>query len=332
MRILALATGRFAVPTLAWLASTSEHQLLGLVTRPNRQVGHRRHAEHAPAKELAQSLGLAIHAPPSANDADFQAWLREQQAEVLFVCDYGEILRRQTLEAVRCGGLNLHGSLLPKYRGAAPVQWAILRGESETGVSVIHMTPKLDAGPVLAQRATPILPGDDGMTLETRLAELGVDVVRESLDQLSGWDGQSPLGTTQVAADACSAPRLNRGHGEIDWRRPAIEIHNQIRALQPWPGAFTTCPGPHEQSIRVHIVKARPWPPPDANAIASGSQASLPPAGAPGTPLVLERDQLLVTTGEGLLEIEAIKPENRKMVSGKDFLHGYRVAMESRWG
>ena len=161
---------------------------------------------------------------------------RQLSPDLLVVCDYGEILRPETLATARLGGINLHGSLLPKYRGAAPVQWAILRGETETGNSIIQMTPGLDAGPCLAQQRTPIDPDEDAEQLETRLAAMGAELVLRVIDELESGTAK-PI--AQDAGLASKAPRLKKEQGAIDWSRPAQEIKNQVRGLRPWPRAFT---------------------------------------------------------------------------------------------
>src|SRR4051812_3726396 len=186
MRLVVLGTGPFAVPTLRALAN-SRHEVALVVTRP--PTG--RTALASPMQQAANSLGLPVWWPETVNSTESQARMASLQPDLLVVCDYGEILRPETLATARLGGINLHGSLLPKYRGAAPVQWAILRGEAETGNSIIHMTPGLDAGPLLAQQRVPIDPDEDAAQLEARLAALGAEAVLRVVDALEAGTAKS---------------------------------------------------------------------------------------------------------------------------------------------
>ena len=186
---------------------------------------------------VAEEAGLDVFVPESINSPEAHAWLRERSADLFVVCDYGQILSRETLALSRLGGINLHASLLPKYRGAAPINWAIYHGETETGVTVIHMTPQLDAGPSLVQRSTPIAPDETAPQLEARLAQLGVDAVIEAIMLLAA--GTSGAGIVQNQAAATKTPRLKKQDGLIDWSRSAAAIYNQIRAFQPWPKSYT---------------------------------------------------------------------------------------------
>ena len=172
MRLVMMGTGPFAVPTFRALLA-SPHEMLGLVTRPDKPAHRREKSPANPMREVALQHRLKVFEPESINSPEAQAWLGELAADLFVVCDYGQILSRDILSLARLGGINLHASLLPKYRGAAPINWAIYHGETETGVTVIHMTPQLDAGPCLVQHRTPIGPDETAPDLETRLAELG---------------------------------------------------------------------------------------------------------------------------------------------------------------
>src|SRR3954466_1186249 len=185
MRLVVLGTGPFAVPTLRALAK-SRHEVAIVITRP--PTG--RTALASPMQQAANSLGVPVWSPETVNSVDAQTQMASLQSDLLVVCDFGEILRPETLATARLGGINLHGSLLPKYRGAAPVQWAILRGETDTGNSIIHMTPGLDAGPVLAQQRTPIDPDEDAEQLEARLAKMGAEAVLAVIDKLESGTAQ----------------------------------------------------------------------------------------------------------------------------------------------
>ena len=174
----------------------------------------------------------------------------------MVVCDYGQILKPAALESAPLGGINLHGSLLPKYRGAAPVQWAMLSGDEETGVSVIHMTPRLDGGPILTTRRTRIRDSETAGELEARLAVLGVEATLEGVDLLTRWDGQSLIGTPQAASQVTKAPRLQKSDAAIDWGKTAREIDCHVRGMQPWPIAFTYFPtGTGKPPLRLAITE-----------------------------------------------------------------------------
>ena len=281
MRLLMLGTGPFAVPTLQALAS-SNHDLLQVVTRPPR--GRAKNSAN-PVWQAAHDLQLETWAPETVNAVDAQAQLRQLAADLLVVCDYGEILKPATLNVACLGGINLHGSLLPKYRGAAPVQWAILNGEQETGNSVIQMTPGLDAGPCLAQQTTCIDPEETAAELESRLAILGATLVCQVVDDIAAGH-TAPV--QQNPSLNTKAPRLQKADGLLDWSQPSTHIKNQIRALIPWPRAFTFWHRPQGEPLRLNIDKVR-------------SVVGKPEA-PPGTVLVADT-QLVVQAGDGRVEI-----------------------------
>lgn len=315
MRLIMLGTGPFAVPALQALAR-SRHELALVVTRPPQG----RSREASPVQRAGESLGLTVLAPESVNAANAQALITSSVADLLVVCDYGEILRPATLAAARLGGINLHGSLLPKYRGAAPVQWAILRGEMETGNSIIHMTPGLDAGPILAQQRTPIDPDEDAEMLESRLATLGAGLVVQSIDALESGAARP---TEQDARLASKAPRLKKEQGAIDWNRPAHEIKNQVRALRPWPRAYTFLHRAGAEPLRLNI---------DRVAIVSPTAvvASATPH-PPGT-ILDAAGRLLLATTDRVLEILELQPAGKRSMRTSDFLRGHPVHAGNRFG
>jgi methionyl-tRNA formyltransferase len=312
MRLVMLGTGPFAVPTLEALAA-SPHEIVHVITRPPRG----RDPQASPLQRMGESLGLPVWSPESINLPDSQMRLKSFAADLLVVCDYGEILKSETLAVTRLGGINLHGSLLPKFRGAAPVQWAILRGEAETGNSVIQMTPGLDAGPCLGQQRTPIDPDEDAATLETRLAKVGAKLVIEVVDQLA-TDTAKPI--RQDAASASKAPRLKKEQGAIDWSRPAIEINNLIRAVRPWPRAFTFLHRQDAPPLRLNIDRAR---------AASAARAANAPT--PGT-ILHTAPELIIATSDGTLELLELQPAGKRSMSASEFLRGNRVQVGDRLG
>ena len=310
MNLVMLGTGPFAVPTLRALAAGA-HDVVLVVTRPPR--GRATTADN-PVLQTAHELKLETWAPPTVNDPEAQQRLRDLAADLLIVCDYGEILQPATLDTARLGGINLHGSLLPKYRGAAPVQWAILNGESDTGNSVIQMTPGLDAGPCLAQESTPIDPDETAAHLEARLAELGAGLVVGVVDQLAA-------GTTtpmeQDAARTTKARRLKKQDGVIDWSQPARDIKNKVRGLIPWPRAFTFWHRNQGEPLRLNIDRVQVTK--DTN------------GGEPGTVLVAD-DHLVVQTGDWALEVLEVQPAGKRAMPADAFLRGNPVRVGDKLG
>jgi len=300
MRLIMLGTGPFAVPTLHALAA-SRHEILAVVTRPPQG----RAATASPLQRAGESLNLKVWSPATVNAVDAQSHLASFAPDLLVVCDYGEILRPETLVTARLGGINLHGSLLPKFRGAAPVQWAILRGEAETGNSVIHMTAGLDAGPLLAQQRTPIDPDEDAAQLEERLATLGADAVLEVIEALESGTARPIL---QDATQACKAPRLKKEQGAVDWSRTAQEIKNQVRGLRPWPRAYTYWHHAGAAPTRLNIDSVAVRESHDSAGVASATPAGAT-AGAAAPPLlanwICSRLLLRVPSSANLLSIAA---------------------------
>ncbi len=299
MRIVVLGTGPFAVPTLRAL-DASRHEMVCAVSRPPRG----RRAEQAPVQVAAEELGIEGWLPETVNCDQARARLAALSLDLLVVCDYGEILKSETLAVTRLGGINLHGSLLPKYRGAAPVQWAILNGEAETGNTVIQMTPGLDAGPALGVERIAIDVDETAGELEARMAERGAALVLKVVDQLEQGTA-TPL--PQVKSRATKAPRLVKENGLIAWSRSAHEIKNHVRALQPWPRAFTHWQRGAEEPLRLIVHRV---------SLGGGTAAE------PGT-VVSADTQLEVATGDGLLRLEEIQLAGKRVLAPAEFLRGY---------
>ncbi len=314
LRLVVMGTGPFAVPMFERLLAQKRH-VLALVTRPDRPVHARGSAVQNPMRELARAHGLPVFEPESVNSPEANERLAECEADLFVVCDYGQILSRETLALARLGGINLHGSLLPKYRGAAPIQWAVYHGETETGVSVIHMTPRLDAGPVLVQRATPIGPTETAAELEPRLAALGADAVQEALAMLSA--GQPTAGIVQDQLLASKAPRLKKTDGLVDWHRSAAAILNQFRALQPWPKIYSFWRPTDGEPLRLVLdsIAVRP-------AIDSAQ---------PGT-VVSTTPELIVASGDGSIAIERIQAAGKRSMPTAEFLRGHAIRPGDNFG
>lgn len=312
MRILMMGTGPFAVPTFRSLLN-SNHEVLALVTRPVSPARGRRKSSPNPMREVADDVGLMVLDPPDVNASETVADLAAFAADLLVVCDYGQILSADALRTTRFGGINLHASLLPEYRGAAPINWALLDGRTETGVTVIHMTPKLDGGPCLVQLATPIDPWEDAVRLEQRLAVLGVEAVARSIELLSKWDGQSTLGKLQDPKRVTRAPRLKKSDGQVHWERSATQIFHQVRALKPWPGTFTDLNRANGKRQRLILDKVSIADAPDEES-------------RPGEVMQVDKSTLWVGTGDGVLSLDRVKPAGKRTMDISEFLRGHLVA------
>lgn len=309
-----MGTGPFAVPTFQKLVTQSDHDVVALVTRPVPPTKGRRKSPANPMRDAAIELGVDTFEPENINAADAVQRLVEYNAAISVVCDYGQILKPPALAATRLGGINLHGSLLPSYRGAAPVQWALYHGESITGISVILMTPGLDAGPILEMVETPINEADDGAILEARLANLGSDAVLRTLERLNEWDGSSPLGIPQDESRISKAPRITKQMGLIDWNRSAQQIRNQIQAFKPWPGSFTFLPTATGKNLRVIIDQVSIHELDlDGHSAASGTILSVSP------------EQLLIKTSTQALSIERLQPAGKRTMDIAEFLRGHSM-------
>jgi methionyl-tRNA formyltransferase len=316
-----LGTGPFAVPTFRALLS-SHHRVAALVTRPAKAPRDRRGASPAgPMQAVADEHGLPVLAPENVNADEARHDLARFDPDLLVVCDYGQILSPAVLAVARLGGINLHASLLPKYRGAAPINWALYHGETETGATVIHMTPQLDAGPCIAQRATPIGPDETAVELENRLAELGAPLVLRAIDELSGGHA-TPI--PQDPRLACRAPRLKKSDGQIDWTRSAEAIRNQVRAFQPWPRSYSAlfrqAAGSPAEPLRVMVDRVGVV---DAGSVPETGGAVDHATCPPGTIVVADGAALVVATGSGWLRLETLQPAGKRSMASRDFQHGY---------
>ena len=317
-----MGTGPFAVPMFRALVD-SPHQIVGLITRPTPPSKGREKSSPNPMQDAAIAHGVPVHAPANINSDEGQSLLNSLAPELLVVCDYGQILSPEILAIPALGGINLHASLLPRYRGAAPIQWAIFNGDLETGVSVIHMTPRLDAGPILTVRQTTIGADETHPELEDRLARLGIEAVQEAIATLMSWNRTSDVGARQDAALASKAPRLKKEQGAIDWSRSARQIHDQVRAFKPWPASFTYWLRPGHESLRLVADQVR--------VIADATEATTTKS-EPGTVLISDGKQLLIATGEQALSLTSLQPAGKRLMPVGDFLRGYAVREGDRFG
>lgn len=308
-----MGTGDFIVPSFEFLIG-SEHKIAGLFTMPVRS--RRKDRVPPPAvRRLAREAGIAIYDPENINSTENVALLQSLGADLIFICDYGKILSPSVIASVRFGGVNLHGSLLPKYRGAAPVARAILAGEKTLGVSVIHIVPAVDAGPILLTdsyqpEATALLP-----EIEEHLARLGAPLVLEGI-RLIGENKTQPI--HQTDREASAAPKIKKGEGQIDWTRTAQEIFNQYRAFQPWPKTFSDWHRTNAEPLRLILGPLKPE---------KTFAADLPP----GTIVRADEQGLLVCCGEGAVQILGVQPAGKRALSAEEFLRGYRLKTGDRF-
>jgi methionyl-tRNA formyltransferase len=323
MRIIMMGTGPFAVPTFRALYET-RHAIVALATGPLRSHRGKPIEPISSIRDVAREHDTPIFDPEDVNTADSQARLAAYRADLLVVCDYGQILSPDTLGTARLGGVNLHGSLLPKYRGAAPINWAIYNGETETGVTVIHISAQIDAGPCIAQSRVAIGPDETAAELEIRLAELGAPLVCESIDLLNSGQAK-PI--PQDPALAGRAPRLKKSDGAIDWSRPAAAIKNQIRALEPWPKTYTFWHRAAGSPVRLIFGPASVIERPVGAAVERPPQRA-----APGTILEASGDRLVIAAGESALLPASIQPSGKRLLPIAEFLRGYHVQVGDRLG
>jgi methionyl-tRNA formyltransferase len=315
MRLILMGTGPFAVPTFRELYAT-RHEIVALVTSPIRMQKGKSLPPISLVRDLAHEHTTPIFEPEDINDSETHIDLLRYSADLMVVCDYGQILSSPTLATAQLGGINLHASLLPKYRGAAPINWALYNGDSQTGVTVIHMTPKVDAGPCIAQAVVDIYPEETAVELETRLAGLGAWLVRRTIDALKSGNLES---LPQNPALASKAPRLKKTDGAIDWSKPAVAIKNQIRALEPWPKTYTFWQRPTASPMRLILGPAEALDLSNDNA-------------PPGTVIEAKSGRLLIATGSGLLSPKSIQPVGKRLMSIDEFLRGNRIQAGDKLG
>ncbi|HUA58231.1 MAG TPA: methionyl-tRNA formyltransferase [Verrucomicrobiae bacterium] len=298
MRLVFLGTPRFAVPTLEAIVRAG-HDVAAVLTQPDRPRDRGQQMAAPPVKEAALRLGLQVYQPERVRRPEAVEFLRGQNCDAMVVVGYGQIIPQNIIDMVPLGIINVHGSLLPKYRGAGPIQWAILNGETKTGVTTMRIDAGLDTGDMLLKSETEIGPEETAPELGARLAAMGADLL---VVTLAGLQNGSIVPEKQDNALATHARLLTKEDGRIDWTRPAQAIHNQVRGLQPSPGAYTSFRGQtlHIRRSRVAAAAAR-----------AGSVVSVRP--------------LVVAAGEGGLELVEVQSEGRKRMAASDFANGRRL-------
>jgi methionyl-tRNA formyltransferase len=305
LRVVFFGTAELACASLEALAKDGQFQVLAVVTQPDKPRGRDLQVQPSAVKASALKLGLTVLQPRRARDPLFIEEIRNLSPDVGVVVAYGQILPQTLLDVPPHGFVNVHTSLLPKHRGAAPIQAALLAGDSETGVTIMQMDAGLDTGPILSETRTPIAPGDNSQTLHDRLAQLGAELLVQTLPRYVGGEIQprpQPAGATY-------AGKIEKIHGLLNWEEPAEVIDRKIRAFTPWPGAYTYFEVGHQARL-VKIWKA----------------AVVPGSGDPGKILQADRGQLVLACGSNALSILEAQMEGRRRMAIADFLAGQQVA------
>jgi len=305
LRIIFMGTPELAVASLGALLREPAFQILGVVTQPDRPKGRDLKLQPSPVKQLALRAGLLVLQPAKAREEFFIAELRKLQPDLIAVAAFGQILPKAILDLPQFGCLNVHTSLLPKYRGASPIQSAILNGETETGVTIMKMDVGLDTGDILTQRTTPIRDEDNAATLHDCLAQLGAELLVQTIpDYVAGKIQPRP----QQHELATHVAKIKKEDGRIDWQQPARAIWNRIRAFTPWPGAFTFLPAqPQPQLLKIWQAE-----------VASGR-------GTAGEVLSADRNGIVIGCGDGRLRVTSLQREGGRRMSAQEFLAGHPI-------
>ncbi len=309
MKVIFMGTPSFALPTFRAIHE-SKHELIGVVTRPDKSRGRGRKLGISPVKELAMGLRLPIMQPETTRDEAFMEEVNRRSPDLIVVAAYGRLLTKELLDLPPHGCINVHASLLPKYRGAAPIHWAILNGERRTGITIMKMDEGMETGDILLTQEVEIADEDTAQSLHDRLARVGGSLVIKALD---GLERGTIRPVPQDSDMASYAPPLKKEDGLIDWSRDAREIYNRIRGLDPWPGAFTYLRG-----LRLKIF--------------SGEVIDEEVKDTPGKVAEVGPDGVKVTTGRGFLEIKEVQLEGRKRMPIREFLIGNEIPLGTRIG
>jgi methionyl-tRNA formyltransferase len=312
MRVIFMGTPELARASLQALLEAPECQIIAVVTQPDRPKGRQLKLHPSPVKELALSVGLSVLQPQRTRDEHFIQQVRSLNPDLIAVTAYGQILPKALLDVPRFGCLNVHTSLLPKFRGAAPIQWALLNDETQTGVTIMRMDPGLDTGDILAQQTTPIEPSDDAQTLHDRLASLGANLLVRTIPQYTAGKLQP---RPQPSEGVTYAPKVKKSDGQLDWTQPARALWNRVRGLVPWPGAFTFLPGTPQRHL-LKIWKAEP--------------TEL--KGAPGEVLQAGKSGILIGCASGSLRLHEVQIESGRKMTAQEFLAGHSLIVGQRIG
>jgi methionyl-tRNA formyltransferase len=307
LRIAFMGSPQFAVPALR--ALIDKHQVSVVITQSDKTAGRGKRLVSPPVKLVANEAGIPVLQPKSAKKPEFFAELANYPADIGVVVAYGKILPLAVLEAFPHGCINIHGSLLPAYRGAAPIQWALIKGEAETGITIMQLDEGMDTGPMISKRAIAITASDTSASVFEKLAPLGAEMLIEALAEI---EAGTVTRTAQDDALATYAPMLKKPDGLIDWQRPAAEVANLIRGVDPWPGAVTTLAG---ASLKVF-----------AATLAEGD------GGPPGTIMAVDESGLKVACGQGVCAIAEVQAAGKKRMTARAFAAGRALAVGSVLG
>jgi len=310
MRILFCGTPQFAVPTLKHLFAQPDFEILAVITQPDRARGRGRQVSFSPIKKVALAAKLPVHQPEKIRAPEVQELLQSYSPDFIVIIAYGQIIPARLLPIPKYGWINLHASLLPKYRGAAPINWAIVNGETRTGLTTMRIDAGMDTGDILLQRELEIGPIETAPELAARLSEAGAPLVA---DTLRGLAAGKITPRPQDHSQATLAPMLKRDDGRIDWNRTAVEIYNRMRGFTPWPGSHSV--------FRGHSCHL--WGEPVSN-----KKGDAPP----GTLLLEDNDLLVVCGGTTVLRLSAVQLEGRKQVAASEFANGARLKPGERFG
>lgn len=318
LKVVMMGTGTFAIPAFQALID-SEHEVIGLYTQPDRTGrGHHRHKN--PMKELALEHGIPVFQPPKINQPESLDELRNLDADVLLVAAYGQILSQKLLDTPKHGAFNLHASLLPKYRGAAPILFAIRNGETKTGVSLFRIERSLDSGPVAAMVETPIGPKETTGEVQERLAVLAAPLAMHVLDRIEqGTLVESPQNHTE----ATLAPTLDKREGAIDWNQSTFQIGCHVRAMQPWPSPFTFLHQSGQKPLRMLILDVENVTTEELDSlnVDHGQLDS-----SPGTVIFANAKRVIIRSGDGLLELIQVQPQGKRAMQLSQFLCGRKIS------
>ncbi|HEX4646170.1 MAG TPA: methionyl-tRNA formyltransferase [Verrucomicrobiae bacterium] len=312
LRVIFMGTAEVAAASLEALKAQPDFSVAAVVTQPDRPKGRHLELQPSPVKEIALREGLAILQPDRARNEDFIRELRGLQPDLIVVAEYGQILPKAILDLPRLGCINVHTSLLPKYRGAAPIQWAILNDEAETGVTIMKMDAGLDTGDILAQRATPIQPEDDSQTLHNRLGRLGAELL---IGTIREYATGRIIPRPQPAEGATHARKISKEDGLLDWRLPARALWNRVRAFVPWPGAFTHLPA-QPCPVLLKVWRAEP----------------VEESGLAGEILSADKTGVVVACGEKALRILELQREGGRRMAAQEFLAGHQLRRGQKLG
>lgn len=308
MRILFMGTPDFAVASLSALLEAG-HDICGVFTQPDKPKNRGMKLQASPVKEFALAHDIPVFQPLKMRDGEAMGYIQERKPELIVVAAYGRILPGDILDYPPCGCINVHSSLLPKYRGAAPINWAILNGDKTTGVTIMHMAPALDAGDIILQRETAIGPDETAPELFQRLAELGGGLLVEAVEQIAKGEATR---TPQLEADATYAPMLGRELSPMDWSKDGQTLHDQVRGLLPWPCATAEFGG-----VRCKVF---------STAVLDGTTDL-----APGTVAEAGKDGIVMACGGGtLLRVKELQPDGKKRMAAADFLRGRSLTAGER--